>query len=166
MDVVEGTRRIRPFQARIVDLKSTVRSDKHRLDGRQIRSDHFGGWKLVGEITKRLSVRSRMAFEIWRGHATYIAHIPVPVPTSRTRCRRVNNALRTQQMGSAKAHLKCGPAYLGVRTDRRKKELIIKEQRKHVVARMAIRENSLQRAQDEESTLCPIDHSAARRLGP
>lgn len=72
-----------PFLVDIVHFEFAVGRNKAGLDGREVDAEDISGRMLVGELTTQdLSQLS----EGWVWWVTHIAQIPVPQPTSRTRC--------------------------------------------------------------------------------
>jgi len=71
-----------PQQLRIVDLESTVRGHPGGLDGGDVCADYIGRGELVGEVA---GTRGQWGCDCERELVrAYIAHMPVPVPTSKT----------------------------------------------------------------------------------
>lgn len=89
MDIVEIILVEGPGLVDVVHFEATVRWKEIWLDRRNIDARHFGGWILVGEFANQDPRETFRPPNIsdWE-QATYIAHAPVPVPTSRTRWNR------------------------------------------------------------------------------
>lgn len=80
VDEVKGVVVPGPIEVGVVDLELDVRRYPARLDGRQVGARYFDTGMSIAKVT----VGNVSSDSVRVGRAHYIAHNPVPVPTSRT----------------------------------------------------------------------------------
>lgn len=104
MDIVKTAGLVCPLKLCVVKLKFEVCGDKGRLYRRYICPNNFGRGELICKIS---SVEISLYSSSRDGSLSYIAHIPVPVPTSKTFCSR-SVLLYTYTVVNCEAYLLAG----------------------------------------------------------
>lgn len=123
VDKIKVVGRVGPGELGVVDLEAEVGRDPGGLDWADVEADDRGRGVLVGEVAGEGQGGS---LDNRGGGESYIAHIPVPVPTSRTCCGGCQWAVVRVVRADKSTDL-------GIVANWRQRQLVVEEQGHEVV---------------------------------